>query len=257
MDYDPVYDEIVVGNPQAGAVLVFRGGANGNEAPIRVIQGPKTKLIFPHAVSVDGKNGEIIVGDLGSRSVLVFARNANGDVSPLREITPNGYLIVGTAVDPERNLLVVACRLQNRRGALLVYNRTDTGKATPRGIIHGPKTGIVAPWQVETHGGKIFVGVSNATYQALYEGTSRRAGVRDDTEILSPWRSDLLGFMGVWDINDHGDVPPRAFIKGPVTGLVHSGGVALNAQHGEIYVADTVHNGVFTFYVPEFFKELK
>ena len=42
--YDPVHDEFIVNNPFAYAVLVFRGGANGQEAPVRVIQGPKTGL---------------------------------------------------------------------------------------------------------------------------------------------------------------------------------------------------------------------
>src|SRR5688572_26632056 len=107
MDYDAVNDEIIVTNPQAGAILVFRGDAQGNQAPIRVIQGPKTNLFFPHAVSVDPINNEIIVGDPGRRAVLVFPRDAVGDVAPKRELRPkSGFWIVGTAVDPVHNLLV-------------------------------------------------------------------------------------------------------------------------------------------------------
>ena len=37
--YDAVHDEMLVTNPFAQAILVFRGGANGEEAPIRVIPG--------------------------------------------------------------------------------------------------------------------------------------------------------------------------------------------------------------------------
>src|SRR5580704_18941748 len=42
--YDEPRDEIVVTSPLAQAVLIFRGGANGEEAPIRVIQGPHTQI---------------------------------------------------------------------------------------------------------------------------------------------------------------------------------------------------------------------
>ena len=42
--YDEVNDEFLVTNPFAQAVLVFRGGADGNEGPIRIIQGSKTHL---------------------------------------------------------------------------------------------------------------------------------------------------------------------------------------------------------------------
>ena len=37
--YDATHDEVVVPVALADAVLVFRGGADGSEAPIRVIQG--------------------------------------------------------------------------------------------------------------------------------------------------------------------------------------------------------------------------
>ena len=44
MAYDDVHDEIVVPQPQAQAIMTFRGGANGEEPPIRVIQGSLTQL---------------------------------------------------------------------------------------------------------------------------------------------------------------------------------------------------------------------
>ena len=43
--YDPIHDEIVVGSPFAQAILVFRGGADGQEAPLRIIQGPRTQIV--------------------------------------------------------------------------------------------------------------------------------------------------------------------------------------------------------------------
>lgn len=257
MDYDPVHDEIVVTNPQAGAILVFRGDAQGNQAPVRIIQGPKTKLYFPHAVSVDPVNNEIIVGDPGRRGVLVFARDANGDVAPKRELQPkSGFWIVGTAVDPVRNLLVVALRIRvGGQGALYVFNRTDEGEAEPRSVIVGSKTGILSPWQVEVYDGKIFAALANNVYRAQYEGIYQRESLDKTVEITSPWRSDVLGFIGVWDITASGDVAPKALIKGALSELIHPGGVALNPKDGEIYASDSVRNGVYTYIVPEFYKK--
>ncbi len=45
MRYDEVHDEIVLANPIAQAVLTFRGGASGDVAPLRVIQGPRTRMM--------------------------------------------------------------------------------------------------------------------------------------------------------------------------------------------------------------------
>src|SRR5712692_10569552 len=84
--YDPVHDEIVVPNPLADAILVFRGGASGAEAPIRIIQGPCTRLVTPHSVNYDPANKEILVASLTGRTIYVFPWNASGDVSPLRVI---------------------------------------------------------------------------------------------------------------------------------------------------------------------------
>ena len=59
--YDPLHDEMVLPNALADAVLVYRAGAEGAEPPLRVIQGPCTRLVTPHAVSLDLENREILV----------------------------------------------------------------------------------------------------------------------------------------------------------------------------------------------------
>ena len=120
--YDAVHDEIVVPNPLASAILVFRGGANGSEKPIRVIQGPHTCLINPHSVNIDPAHDEILIGELSAKSVLVFPRDAEGDVAPRRKIhgpkTNLGH-IVGLAVDPDTDLLAVASSEE-----ILLFDRT-------------------------------------------------------------------------------------------------------------------------------------
>ena len=82
--YNEVNDEIIVPNPFANAILIFKGGANGQEAPIRVIQGPKTQLDGPDRMDIDTVHREIFVPDGGS--VFVYPLDANGDTAPLRTI---------------------------------------------------------------------------------------------------------------------------------------------------------------------------
>src|SRR5262245_65550046 len=108
--YDSTNDEIIAPNPLAAAVVIFRGGATGEEAPARTMQGAQTGLSRPETVAVDEKNNELYVGDPGDRRVLVYRRDADGDAKPLRTIQGDKtklLQIVGIAVDPVRDLRVV------------------------------------------------------------------------------------------------------------------------------------------------------
>jgi len=252
--YDPARDEIVAPNALADAVLVFRAGASGAEHPLRVIQGPHTHLVTPHAVSLDLRNREILVASLTGRRINVFRGDAEGDATPVRVIegpkTELGH-VVGLAVDPERNLLAVA-----NTHEILIFNRNDNGDVAPRARIAGPKTGITdEPWQMEFYRGRIFLAASNHFHQNLYEGVTLRPGAKEVPD--DPWLNPILGFMGVWNITDNGDVAPLAIIRGPFSGLLHPVGLALNPKAGEIYLSDSVKNGVLSFLVPQFFEQDK
>lgn len=268
--YDPVNDEIIVPNPVAAAILVFRGQADGAEPPVRVIQGPRTKLAYPHSVNVDVKNREILVGDPGGRKILVFPIEANGDVSPSRVIqgpkTKLGY-VVGIAVDPEHELLIASSSSldasfegSSRHRGLLIFNRTDTGDVAPRAAISGPKTGILeGAWQVQVdpERGQIFIAVGNViNYRPRY-GLDKLRDWAKTAPIRSPWGSERMGFVGVWRITDNGDVAPASIIKGPASGLIHPAGMALNIKNSELFVTDSVRNGTLVFSVPELFGAKK
>jgi DNA-binding beta-propeller fold protein YncE len=258
--YDAVHDEVIVPVALAAAVLVFRGGANGDEAPVRVIQGPHTKLNRPHTVAVDSRNGEIIVGDRSGRNILVYRRDAHGDVPPLRVIggPKSGLLdINGVAVDPVRNLLLAASSSQiGGQTGIFIFNRTDNGDVTPRAIIAGPKTGILRPWQiaVDPERGRIYVAAVNNDYHAPYRLDQPREGFQAPEDVPpSPWASDQVGFIGVWRITDNGDVPPEAIIKGPASSLIHPAGVGINPKEGEVYATDSNRNGLFMYLLKELF----
>ena len=243
--YDALHDEIIVPVHLAGALLVFRGDAQGEDPPVRVIQGPHTGLLRPETVALDVKNNEILVGEDSGHDVLVFPREANGDVAPLRVIRgPKTKLdeVRGVAVDPDRNVIVVSSRSRTLPTGIFVFHRTDDGDVAPQAIIAGPKTGIVRIRQIAVYEGRIFVAVKN-----------NKDSFDVSAAAPSPWNPDVPGFIGVWDIGDNGDVPPRAWIKGPATGLIWPAGVALDPADHEIYAIDSVRNGMSTFFMPELF----
>ena len=153
-------------------------------------------------------------------------------------------------VDSVHNLIVVANRVdlggRESNDGILIFNRTDDGDVAPRGVIAGPKTGIIKIRQVvvDEERGQIF-----ATIKNNFENY--------DVEDLrpSPWNPDKTGFIGVWSINDSGNVPPRGVIKGPATGLIWPAGVAINPKNHEVYTIDSVSNALFMFHMPELFKK--
>mgnify|MGYP003395057452 CR=1 FL=1 len=67
------------------------------------------------------------------------------------------------------------------------------------------------------------------------------------------YRTDK-NFVGVWSINDSGDVPPRWKIDGKLSnGMQKPHGIALDPKHKEVVVADMRLNAILTFYFPEIF----
>jgi DNA-binding beta-propeller fold protein YncE len=250
--YDPKHDEIVVPVALGGAVLTLPGGANGGDPPLRVLQGPRTGLVQPDTLYVDVTHDEMIV-DSGDDSLLVFPRTATGDTAPIRKIGgPKTHIrnIYGMTVDAIHNLIIVGNRVEvpgtrESVDGILIFNRTDNGDVEPRAVIAGPKTGIIKIRQVvaDDERGQIFATIKNNFEN--YDASQPQP---------SPWNPDRTGFIGVWSIDDNGDVPPRGVIKGPASGLIWPAGVAINPAQREVYAIDSVSNALFMFHMPELFK---
>ncbi len=235
---DPINDEIAIMNPFAEAILFFRGGASGEEAPVRIIQGPSTYLSRQFGgldrIAVDPVNNEVFVPGRGG--ILVFSTRANGDVAPLRVLMgPKTQMAIASpeavAVDPENDLLVVTTRSTK---SLLLFDRTAEGDTPPKRVISGPKSGLQFPQGIALYpeGKKIFVSVTD--------------GERDGAE-------QTPGFVGVWNYSDNGDVAPLAIITGPNSTIIRPRGVAINPAEREIYIVDMVQNALLTFSLPEAF----
>lgn len=226
IDYDHLNDEIVVPQQFGQAILIFKGTARGEQAPIRVIQGPKTKLTAMDRLAVDPYNGEIYVPE--GDHVLVFDRLANGNVAPKRVLggAATGFTAAGTvAIDHVRNLLVVGADLPGGGSQLAIFDRTASGNVKPKRVIAGPKARLGNPGNMRVYpeGGLIFV-----VQQA--------------------------GYVGVWGIEDSGEVPPRYTIGGPKGMLQKPRGLDIDPKHNAVIVSDKQLNAVLTYEMPQVFS---
>jgi hypothetical protein len=270
IQYNPATDEFVNANPQAQAIMTFRGDSNGEAAPIRVIQGPHTQIGYPnHGIGLDNIHNEIFVVD--KEFVLVFPRTAIGDVAPLRVIRgPNTMLLNarGVVVDPVRNALLVGTD-----SGLLVFDRTADGDAKPRAIITGPLSGIRsrkppaadasdAETIAERRRGGQGVAIQNMrmTPKGYIVSVQGRVTVpQDQSTVRGPDGSGngaLPGGITAWSIEEimkvsgKGDVP-AAFVLSNPAGKMAGGSMALNPNNKEVILGGLHSLEVYSF--PEIF----
>ena len=160
------------------AVVTFKKNAKDLDGPVRLLQGPKTRMADPHGIAVDPKTGLMYVTNWGTvnerqaggpprfghalwpigrnnnipgtgrfepPSITVFRKDASGDVAPLRVIQgPKTGLDWPTsiAVHPDRGELFVA---NDTADTVTVYRTTDNGDVAPIRVLKGPKSMIKNP----------------------------------------------------------------------------------------------------------------
>jgi hypothetical protein len=240
--YDAIHDEIVVTSPLTQAILTFRGGADGEEAPIRIIQGAKTGIQGVGAtgkLAIDPDNNVIMLATPAPRNeILFFAREANGDVAPLRKIggadtqldngsqREGGGNVPAMRVDPIHNLLLIPTNGRGggngSGGKVLIFDRNASGNVKPKAIIVGPvRTG-------------------------------------NQFEVYGPNRLMIThssGTLELWRIPDSGESTERPIMRIPAPLGRNSAdtGIALDPAHKEVIIATAAGNTIMTFSVPEVF----
>src|SRR3989442_1681082 len=140
-------------------VMVYRKEANGDEKPLRVLEGEHTRLYDTHGIALDVKQNLMFVGTWGNASdyrvagtgkfyppsINVYRLDASGDTAPLHVIQGSKTRLDwagGMSLDPDRGDLYVANDVGN---SILVFRETDDGDVAPARIINGDKTGLNHP----------------------------------------------------------------------------------------------------------------
>jgi hypothetical protein len=234
--FDAIHDEIVVSSPLAQAILSFRGAANGEEAPLRAIQGDKTQIKGVGAtgkVSIDPVHNEIFLAS-PDQAILVFDRLANGNVVPKRVLSgPDTQLSLGTQregggnvpcirIDPIHNLLLVP-EGDYGGGKILVFDRTASGNTPPRAIIQGP--------------------VRMGNQFEIYPPKLR---------LITHTRNNIE----IWKIPESGvSTEPPLKIAAPLGKQSADIGMVLDPLHKEVIIATAAGNSIMTFSVPEVYED--
>lgn len=160
------------------AIVVYRKYADGEEPPIRLLQGDRTLLADPHGIAIDERRGLLFVTNYGATksyeqarpsrgpaahpnwplqdaspgtgrfyppSINVYKLDDQGDAAPQWQITgPRTRLnwATGLAIDEDRNELLVANDMNDE---ILVFALDARGDAAPVRTMKGPRTLLKNP----------------------------------------------------------------------------------------------------------------
>ena len=126
------------------SITVYPLDASGNVKPLRVIEGPKTRLNWPSQMAFHEPRQELFVANDADDSILVFRAGDLGDVAPIRAIKgPNTGIKnpPGIALDIKNGEISVA---NMGTHAVLFFSVTADGDVKPLRIIRGGPSNQVA-----------------------------------------------------------------------------------------------------------------
>lgn len=244
---DEEHQELFLTSQHNSAVVVFRKQAEGDELPIRLLQGDLTRLANPHAIAIDKQNDLIFVTNHGH----VSSRSTEG-VDP-------------STLDPNRPLnrsLAVPGSGRFNPPSINVYPRDGSGDLPPLRIIQGPRTQLDWPSGIgiDERGGEIYVASDTAQSILVFDheangnvkpirvlkGPLTRldspVGLFIDKENEELWVSNYgNNSLNVYDLSADGDVPPKRTIRSGPLGkralmIGNPGALAYDTKREEILV---------------------
>lgn len=185
------------------AVVVYPKEVNGNQAPLRILEGDKTQLAEVHGLALDIKNQLMYVVNQGPTS------SNTPDGGWERDVKPGASTVEWTNDDVRWKYLVPGSGRVSPP-SITVYALKASGDTAPVRVIKGPLTQLDWPVHISL----------DADRQELYVANS----VADD--IL------------VFRATDNGNVAPIRVLKGAHTGIVKPHGVFVDTKNNEVVVAN-------------------
>jgi DNA-binding beta-propeller fold protein YncE len=200
---DEAAQEVFMTIQHDSAIVVYRKGASGEDAPIRMLQGPRTRLADPHGIAFDSKRNLLFVANHGS------THDNHVDAADFLSAAEKEERAKLVNWPLDRDFAVPGSG-RSLPPAITVYAKNAAGNAGPLRVISGPRTGLNWPTGVAVNAESGDVYVTNDTTDAIL----------------------------VFDAEANGDVAPKRILKGPKTGLKNPTGLAIDLQHNELWVAN-------------------
>ena len=214
--------------------------------PKRVIGGLLTKLEFNCGLYVDPKTGDVYsVANDTVNTTVIFPRGAKGNVKPGRELeTPHGSYAI--AVDEDKQEMFLTVEHEN---SVVVYRKSAAGKEKPLRQVLGDHTGLEDPHGIAldpkdklmfivNHGNVAFRAAPGTEGDPAPGGT--RAFARGSGKFHPP-------SITVYPIDANGDVAPLRTITGPATQLNWPAAMYMDAERGDVYVANDMGESILVF----------
>jgi hypothetical protein len=180
---------------------------------------------------VDPGSGDIytVENDTGD-SIVVFNNKATGDAEPLRKLKVI-HRAQSMAINDAIGDLFLSARYPPR---VDVYNKTASGGDKPTRIIEGDKTNLS-----DVHGLAI-------------DGKNRRLfvnswGAISDYKVADSGRFEAPS-IEVFSTDANGDTVPKLIIQGSKTQLDWPGGMSIDAETGDRYVANDMGHSILVFH---------
>ena len=216
--------------------------------PKRMVQGIDTKLEFNCALYVDPRTGDVYsVNNDTVNTMVIFPRNAEGNVKPKRELrTPHGTY--GIAADEASQELFLTVQHDN---AVVVYRKLAAANEDPIRLLQGDQTELEDPHGIalDTQNGWIFISNHGSVQSFKADPEEERRPnwpLSDELTVLGSGRLEPPSIT-VYPLNATGDTTPLRIIEGPRTQLNWPASMAINAEKGELYVANDADDSILVF----------
>lgn len=262
---DAVRNEVVLQDENLFRILVYDRTATTPPTatmtePKRIIGGPLTHLELNSGVYIDSKTGNIYaVNNDTEDHMTVFGRQAEGNVAPSWKLqTPRAFSI---AVDEATQELFLTGQHSN---SVTIFSKTAKNDDPPTGVLQGDRTRLADPHGIALDPKANLLFVSNFGSTA-----SPRSDIRNWEGMMHGRHTFKQGAKPLWPMgpgqmipgsgrtlppsitvyarNARGDIAPLRVIQGPTTQLNWPSGLAVDPEHGELYVANDGGDSVLVF----------
>jgi DNA-binding beta-propeller fold protein YncE len=259
---DLANDEVVLTDENNFSIMTYSRTENTPPSakmsePKRMIAGMEAYLEFNCSVYVDPKSGDIYsVNNDTLNWLTVFDRNVKGNQPPTRKLRAP-HTVFGIAVDEERQEMLLA---EQDDHAIVIFKKNAKDEDSPVRVIQGSKTQLADPHgiAIDSKAGLIFVtnwGSVNVRPElgdpnlkpVKFGGVERTMWpvTRDNTvpgsgKVLPP-------SITVYSKDASGNVAPLRVITGPKTQMNWPSAIAVDPEHGEMFVANDTADTVTVY----------
>jgi len=238
---------VAMSDPNRKSLLLYdrmRGASRGEASlPLRQIVGPDTFLGMIAGIILDPGHQEIYTANNDIEdTVVVMPYGASGDAKPARVFSVP-HQAWGLALGDAADQIAVTVEVQN---TIVFYRRQVKGVEAPLRILRGAETGLADPHGIywdELHNE---IGVANhGNFRGVVKNTG--GGCSPSFVVEDEAGESRPPSIRIFAASAKGDAKPLRVIQGPKSGLDWPMGIAYDAQHDTIVVANNGDSSILIF----------